>query len=145
MAQWGTIKQIKSLSFLPLFAASDLSKINPDTLIDDMVCLTGVTEHLQLEFILETKAYWLGKTLEEWDAFKESLAPSPTKEQAALKFVEDVAKYGFRIDTNPTRILVVSSEDAQAAQSQEYQWWVGYVSGAEARLIEAAKRILSMD
>lgn len=59
-----------------------------------------------------------------------------TKEEKAVKFVEDFIKYGFRIDVNPTIIIVDSSKPFDA-----HNWWSDYVSNAEKRLIDEAKEV----
>jgi len=70
-----------------------------------------------------------------------------TKEEKAVAFVEDFIKYGFRIDTMPTRMMFKQSgnPDVQMiadAQHQEYMWWHEYVSGAEKRLLAEARKVL---
>lgn len=72
------------------------------------------------------------------------------KENARLKkceeFVKDFIKYGFRIDTMPTRMLIgTNNPEGMKAQQEEYMWWHGYVDGAEHRMIEHAKDILNGD
>ncbi len=58
-------------------------------------------------------------------------------------FVQDFIKYGFRIDTMPTRMLIgANNPEGMKAQHDEYMWWHEYVSGAEKRLCEAAKEAL---
>lgn len=62
------------------------------------------------------------------------------------KFVKDFTQYGFRIDTNPTRMFVKSqSPEVIEAQSSEYQWWTQYVSQAEKRLRMSALAVLQGD
>ena len=63
-----------------------------------------------------------------------------TKEEKAIAFVEDFIKYGFRIDTTPTRIILQGEHGE--GQHQEYTWWHEYVSGAEKRLREVARQVL---
>ena len=67
-----------------------------------------------------------------------------TKEEKAVAFVEDFIKYGFRIDTMPTRMLMGAGKDQQIAEAQhnEYMWWHEYVSGAEKRLLAEARKVL---
>lgn len=68
-----------------------------------------------------------------------------TKEQKAVEFVENFIKYGFRIDTMPTRMFFTPATDQRTpleAQNDEYMWWHEYVSGAERRLREAARNIV---
>lgn len=72
------------------------------------------------------------------------------KEVARLKkceqFVQDFVKYGFRIDTMPTRMYIGRGDVAvQEAQQAEYQWWHEYVSGAEKRLLNSAREVLRGD
>ena len=68
-----------------------------------------------------------------------------TKEQLCVEFVEEFVKLGFRIDTNPTRMINRSTADGFAAQSEEYAWWSKYVRDAEDRLRVYAKKALEAD
>lgn len=67
------------------------------------------------------------------------------QEVARLKrceeFVKDFAKYGFRIDTMPTRAWY-SDPDKREGQLSEYEWWQDYVGGAEERLVDVARNVL---
>ena len=65
-----------------------------------------------------------------------------TKEQLCVEFVEEFVKFGFRIDTNPARMINRSTADGFAAQSEEYAWWSNYVRDAEDRLRFFAKKAL---
>lgn len=65
-----------------------------------------------------------------------------TKEQLCVEFVEEFVKFGFRIDTNPTRMFRNDAPETLAAQADEYAWWNQYVQGAEDRLRFFAKKAL---
>ena len=59
------------------------------------------------------------------------------------QWVKDFVQYGFRIDTHPTRMFMIHrTPEVMQAQTQEYQWWVDYVTGAERRLLESARNVL---
>ena len=66
-----------------------------------------------------------------------------TKEELCVKFVEDFAKFGFRIDTNPTRMFRNDTPEILGAQADEYAWWSEYVRGAEDRLRFYAKQAIA--
>lgn len=64
-----------------------------------------------------------------------------TKEEKAIEFVENFIKYGFRIDTMPTRMWLGNVHD-MSVQGNEYEWWCEYVSSAERRLMSEARKVL---
>ncbi len=88
-----------------------------------------------------TEGYWrqIQGLMQEKDALQKEVARLKKCEQ----FVQDFVKLGFRIDTMPTRMFMTkTSPEAMQAQSDEYMWWNAYVSGAEKRLMDCARRAL---
>lgn len=58
------------------------------------------------------------------------------------QFVQDLIKYGFRIDLQPTRAWTAGNREQFAAHAEEYAWWSQYVGEAEERVRAAAKQVL---
>ena len=59
------------------------------------------------------------------------------------QWVKDFVQYGFRIDTNPTRMFLTGqTPEVIQAQSSEYMWWNQYVTQAERRLRDSARSVV---